>query len=833
MKNTHEIMTSDHKNVTSNGSKRGPLASSTGKGRILQWLAVIGAFIVCVAALTREPARDMPVQADLDGRISNREIRSMFYFEAEDLHRTQEAREQEAAQVPDYYRIDSVAVSHKLQLLENRIAQLQAERETVAKSIFEALRASAPDLTTDAVAAKAVSAYATTLKEDPEWESFPESDLLALWLTPDSQSLPTRVFTSSDDVTSGVDENNSEGVVLTETRFATEPPDALTFIKSDVMGEIAAEALEYVLVKGIRPETIPANYGTRRIVIMRDRVLADLSLTTETALGDVATVAAAREELSARLTETAQRAARDMAATDRWARMHDAAFALTRPLVTVSLEEDTVYTAGARARAYESVDPVMKEIEAGEIIQDRGRRWTRQSRSDAETYMNILAYEERPLRRTFNTMLAHIILVFLVFLGIYKRMHFRQTNTQASPTAAFNLALLLLCCILVIGRIISYFEPTGYLLPVAVAGILYAILVGPQRAALFGALAAALVSAQYQYNWRLLLVAGAMTIAGAFTVYRVRKRSDMTAAALVATLVGMLAACAAILATDTMFGELFFRRIFLITLNGALCLLAVPGLLPWVEKLFGVTTDMQLLEYSDLNNDLLRKLAITAPATYAHSLLLGQIAEDAAEAIGANGLLARVSAYYHDIGKCKNPESFAENQTGKKNIHDSLQPIDSARMIRQHVVEGAREAQEHKLPQPIIDGILEHHGTCKISFFYEQAQEQNPEEDIPETEYRYPGPKPQRPETAILMICDASESGARSLENPTLEDLRKFVGKIIRARSDDDQFEDCNLTLRQLTQIRDVVARGLVNAMHTRIAYPQKNNASKGGESKS
>ena len=588
------------------------------------------------------------------------------------------------------------------------------------------------------------------------------------------------------------------------------------------MGTISEEGLEYILLKGIRQEILVAAFESRRIVIMRDQIVGNLPLTTELTQGEVTDVAEAREELDTQLTETAQRATRETSTSDRWARIHNAALALTRPLVVTTLQEDNIYTAGARERAAQSIESVIKEIEAGEIIQDQGRRWTEQSRSDIETYISILANEEHPLKRTLNSMLAHIILVSLVFLGIRNRLYFKQTSSYVSPTTAFNLALLLLCSILIMGRIISYFEPTGYMLPVATAGILYAILVGPQRAALFGALAATLVSAQYQYNWRLLLVAGAMTIAGSFTIYEVRKRSDMTAAAIVATLVGMLATCAVILATDTLFGDLFFRRIFLIMINGALCLLAVPGVLPWLEKLFGITTDMQLLEYSDMNNELLRKLALSAPATYAHSLLLGQVAEAAADAIGANGLLARVCAYYHDIGKAKNPNYFTENQANQKNIHDSLPPLVSVRKIRQHVVEGVREAQNHKLPQLIINGILEHHGTYKIGFFYEKALEQNPEIEISETEFCYPGPKPQRPETAILMICDASESGVRSLENPTLEDVRRFVGKIIQARSDNNQFEDCDITLRQLTQIRDVVAKALMNAMHTRISYPQK-----------
>lgn len=801
------------------------LSGLSGRRRLLQLLGVAAAFVICVAALTREPVRDALLQTSLDGNISTREIRAMFYFETTDLQRTEEARRLEAEKVPNYYRIDRNVVNGQIQILKEHIARLQEERPKVSKAIVEALRNSSPDQTADSIVTKVISSHAAALKENPDWNDFPEPDLIALWLTPDMSSLPERDF-SENRSESSESKNNAS----TSVRFLVEPPGEITFQKSDIMGKIAQEGLEYVLLKGIRPDgNLPTGYESKRIVIMREQTLGDLPITTELTLGETATVEKAKEELNIRLTDTAQRAAREMSMSDRWARMHDAAFALTQPLVVETLLEDRIYTEGAIARARESVPPVLKEIEAGEIIQDQGRRWTAQSRSDAETYLNILANEEQPLKRTFYAVLAHMILVFLAFLGIYKRVQFKQSNSQASPTTAFNLALLLLCCTLIIGRVISYFEPTGYVLPVATAGILYAILVGPQRAALFGALAAALVSAQYQYNWRLLLVAGAMTIAGAFSIYGVRKRSDLTAAAIVATLVGILATCAAILATDTLFGDLFFRRIFLILLNGALCLLAAPGVLPWLEKLFGITTDMQLLEYSDLNNELLRKLALAAPATYAHSLLLGQIAEAAADTIGANGLLARVCAYYHDIGKMKNPDYFTENQAGQKNIHDSLPPLVSVRKIRQHVVEGVREAQDYKLPPPIINGILEHHGTCKIGMFYEKAQEQNPEIEIPETEFRYPGPKPQCPETAILMICDASESGVRSLENPTLETVRKFVGKIIRARSDDNQFEDCNLTLRQLTQIRDVVARALFNTMHTRVAYAMPSDSSKNG----
>jgi putative nucleotidyltransferase with HDIG domain len=201
--------------------------------------------------------------------------------------------------------------------------------------------------------------------------------------------------------------------------------------------------------------------------------------------------------------------------------------------------------------------------------------------------------------------------------------------------------------------------------------------------------------------------------------------------------------------------------------------------------------------------------------------VLGQLAEAAADAIGANGLMARVAAYYHDIGKMRRSEYFCENQQGT-NIHDELSPRLSARAIAAHVIQGAEMAREHHLPQPIIDGILEHHGTCLIGYFYQQAQKQQKHGDVKEEDFRYPGPKPQRPETAILMICDAVESGVRSIKHPNEERVREFVDKIIAARSADRQFDDCNLTLKQLDTIAEVVTQRSMSNMHGRISYTEE-----------
>jgi putative nucleotidyltransferase with HDIG domain len=336
---------------------------------------------------------------------------------------------------------------------------------------------------------------------------------------------------------------------------------------------------------------------------------------------------------------------------------------------------------------------------------------------------------------------------------------------------------------------------------------------------LSGVVMSTLISIQHNNDWQLLVVSLAMAVGGAFSIYIVRRRTDMTRAALKATALGLFALAATTLATEAVPTQPTLYRFILVALNGAACLFIVPGLLPPLERLFNITTDIQLLEYSDLNNELLSRMAIEVPATYAHSLMLGQLAEAAADAIGANGLLARVCAYYHDIGKLRRPEYFSENQTNG-NVHDSLSPRLSARAIAAHVIQGAEMAREAHLPQPIIDGILEHHGTSLISFFYQQAQAQQKHGDIREEDFRYPGPKPQSRETAILMICDAVESGVRSIKNPNEERVREFVDKIVAARSADRQFDESDLTLKDLDVISEVVTKRILSTLHTRIAYP-------------
>ncbi|HEX6126888.1 MAG TPA: HDIG domain-containing protein, partial [Pyrinomonadaceae bacterium] len=242
--------------------------------------------------------------------------------------------------------------------------------------------------------------------------------------------------------------------------------------------------------------------------------------------------------------------------------------------------------------------------------------------------------------------------------------------------------------------------------------------------------------------------------------------------------------------------------------------------LPLCETLFGILTDVKLLELSNADLPALGQLALRAPGTNQHSHAVGQLAEDACRVVGGNALLARIGALYHDIGKSAAPEHFVENQLGK-NPHDRLKPAQSAKIIISHVTYGTKLAKEMGLPQRIVDFIPQHHGTRTLHFFLKKAQaEARDPEEISENDFRYPGPKPQFREAAIMMIADSCEAAARSLAEPTPENIRFIVTKIIDAIVADDQLDECDLTLRELTQIRESMIRSLIAIYHSRIDYP-------------
>ena len=265
--------------------------------------------------------------------------------------------------------------------------------------------------------------------------------------------------------------------------------------------------------------------------------------------------------------------------------------------------------------------------------------------------------------------------------------------------------------------------------------------------------------------------------------------------------------------------EIELTIIGLFFLNGLLTLFAQP-LIYLCEKIFGLVSDVSLLELSDTNSPLLKELSDRAPGTFHHSLQVANLAETAANEIGANSLLVRVGALYHDIGKMNVPTYFSENQASRISPHEELSPAESAKIIIDHVANGIVIAKKNKLPERIIDFIRTHHGTSKVYYFYKKAEEISGE--TPDTKlYSYPGPRPFSKETAILMMSDAVEAASKSLKEPTIDKIQNFVESIVDKQVEEKQFNDCNITLAEIETVKKVLSKKLINVYHLRVAYPE------------
>jgi hypothetical protein len=302
-----------------------------------------------------------------------------------------------------------------------------------------------------------------------------------------------------------------------------------------------------------------------------------------------------------------------------------------------------------------------------------------------------------------------------------------------------------------------------------------------------------------------------------------RRRSQIIRAGM---LIGLFQALALLFLQN--FKILEPKTYLLIFLNGFICAVAVVGILPIFEYLFKTITNISLLELSDLTHPLLKAMILKAAGTYHHSLIVGNLSEAACEAVGANALLARIGAYYHDIGKTEKAEYFSENQFPHLTKHDALSPSMSKMVIINHVKEGEDLAKRYRLNPQIIDFILQHHGTSLVYYFYRRALENFEETpEIEEEGFRYPGPKPNKKETAIVLLADSVEAASRTLKEPTSAKIEELVHKIINNKFIDGQLDECDLTLRDLEKIAKIFIRILVSIYHARITYPESNISSK------
>lgn len=322
------------------------------------------------------------------------------------------------------------------------------------------------------------------------------------------------------------------------------------------------------------------------------------------------------------------------------------------------------------------------------------------------------------------------------------------------------------------------------------------------------------VSNSYEYMF-LQFIAGIVTI---LTVSELYKRANLFVSVGKITLVYVISYMAFHLIQEVNFLHINYQNLLYFVLSG-IGLLFVQPLIYMFERIFGLVSDLSLLELTDTNSPLLKKLAELAPGTFHHSLNVANLAEASANEINANTLLVRVGALYHDIGKMENPFYYTENQMTSVNPHDEITPLESARIIMNHRSKGIEMAKKIGLPDRVIDFIRTHHGTTKVYYFYIKEKELNPDELNP-TDFTYPGPLPFSKETAILMMCDSVEAASKSLREPTLKAIDNFVEKIIQKQIDEQQFVNADITFKEIETIKKVLKSKLKNIYNLRVEYP-------------
>jgi len=409
---------------------------------------------------------------------------------------------------------------------------------------------------------------------------------------------------------------------------------------------------------------------------------------------------------------------------------------------------------------------------------------------------------------------ALIAFLLFGFLG-YLKYHHRPFYVDTSML--FLLAILTAAVLGVGWAIVNELRGYEMLIPITVLSLTVAVLFGQELAFVTTLVASILVAVVYGLGLPFLTGSALAGIAAIATASGVRRRRDFYVPMFIVA-IAYAFAIGAMGLVDGALWDTLLRRMVWGVVAGFGSVLLVTLLLPILESLFSVTTDITLLELADLNRPILRKLMLEAPGTYHHSLVVGSLAEAGAEAVGGNPLLARVSAYYHDIGKIEKAEYYVENQSSARSRHEKLSPTMSCLIIEAHVREGAEIARREKLPKAILNGISEHHGTTLMTFFFHKAKQADL--DVEEGDFRYPGPKPRSKETAVLMLADAVEAAARSLSEPTPSRIRGVVTRILDARVEDGQLDESPITFEDLAKIRESFIPILTALFHARVHYP-------------
>ncbi|MDR2709332.1 MAG: HDIG domain-containing protein [Elusimicrobiota bacterium] len=422
----------------------------------------------------------------------------------------------------------------------------------------------------------------------------------------------------------------------------------------------------------------------------------------------------------------------------------------------------------------------------------------------------------------FNALAAGLVTLVMAYIFI------GETRKEADLVSD-NDAVVLMCLMLVIAILIM--QVTQYYLsilafPIGAFVVMAALLLRPRIGLAFAIVLSVLggMLNNMSFETFVILFAGAMAVlAPARTI---RSRGGFLAVTLVQCVIAISLVSMFYLLLRYDFTQ-YQQNIYFVLLGGVFMMIALLVLMPIFEKVFSRTTSVKLIELGDFNNPLLKALMVKAPGTYHHCIMTALIAEQAARAINADPVLARVASYYHDIGKINNPEYFIENQNKAENPHDNLPTAMSLLILNSHIKDGVALAKKYNMDKDIIDNIEQHHGTTIMSYFYNKSCHQLGEENLNENDFRYPGPKPQTKIAAIIMIADSCEAACRSIDDPTDVEISEMVDKVVDAKMDDDQFSEAPITFKELEEIKDSVKKSVIAQNHSRIKYEQDSEDAK------
>ncbi|PIP68327.1 MAG: hypothetical protein COW92_01800 [Candidatus Omnitrophica bacterium CG22_combo_CG10-13_8_21_14_all_43_16] len=488
--------------------------------------------------------------------------------------------------------------------------------------------------------------------------------------------------------------------------------------------------------------------------------------------------------------------------------------------VSLALSPNLIYqedeTNFRNQAAAAKVKPVytMVDIKKNELILTKGERISKSNMAKLEA---IEKREPYPIKVAAFFGIILIIVLFMLLLVLY--IEFYEPDLIVGNKELILLASICILMILAAKLIVISPWPSN-LIPVSAASMLIALLLNSRLAIIttcFLSITIGMVS-----GGRLDMAAASIVggMVGIFAVRDARRRSQIITAGFMIGFANMTYFIGIGLLNSLDFNT-YMTEAFIGLANGVISAIIVTGILPIFETASKTITDISLLEIADLNHPVLKEMVIKAPGTYHHSLVVGNLAEAACEAIGANALLARVSSYFHDIGKIEKAEYFSENQAGEGSVHDKLSPTMSSLIITSHVKNGVELAGKYGLNKRIVDIIRQHHGTGLVFYFFKRALEKTGDEDVFEEGFRYPGPKPQTKEAACVLLADSVEAASRTLDDPTPSSMQGLVKKVINNKFIDGQLDECELTLRDLEKIAEVFTHILTGIYHSRVEYPE------------